>query len=39
MGAADARKNYEQYVALRATDDPADPLVADARARVAKSGQ
>ena len=36
VGAADARKNYEQYVALRADADPTDPLVTDARARLAK---
>jgi tetratricopeptide (TPR) repeat protein len=37
LGAADARKNYEQYVTLRAGAEPTDPLVADARARLAKS--
>jgi tetratricopeptide (TPR) repeat protein len=37
MGVSDARKNYEQYVSLRADAGPADPLVADARARLAKS--
>lgn len=35
-GAADARKNYEHYVALRGDADPIDPLVTDARARLAK---
>jgi serine/threonine protein kinase/tetratricopeptide (TPR) repeat protein len=38
MGVADARKNYEHYVSLRADASPADPLAADARARLAKSG-
>jgi eukaryotic-like serine/threonine-protein kinase len=37
MGVADARKNYEHYVSLRADAAPADSLVADARARLAKS--
>jgi tetratricopeptide (TPR) repeat protein len=36
LGAADAHKNYEQYVKLRADADPTDPLVTDARARLAK---
>ena len=34
LGVADARKNYEHYVALRADAQPPDPLVADARARL-----
>jgi serine/threonine protein kinase/tetratricopeptide (TPR) repeat protein len=37
MGVGDARKNYEQYVSLRGDAGPADPLVADARARLAQS--
>jgi eukaryotic-like serine/threonine-protein kinase len=36
LGVADARKSYEQYVTLRRDAEPADPLVADARARLAK---
>jgi tetratricopeptide (TPR) repeat protein len=36
IGVADARKNYEQYVALRGDADPADPLLVDARARLAR---
>jgi serine/threonine protein kinase/Flp pilus assembly protein TadD len=36
LGAADARKNYEHYVTLRAGAEPIDPLVTDARARLAK---
>jgi len=39
MGVADARKNYEHYVSLRGDASPADPLAADARARLAKSGR
>jgi serine/threonine protein kinase/Tfp pilus assembly protein PilF len=39
MGVADARKNYEHYVSLRADASPADPLVADARARLTKSAR
>jgi serine/threonine protein kinase/tetratricopeptide (TPR) repeat protein len=38
LGAADAHKNYEQYVTLRANADPIDPLVTDARSRLAKAG-
>jgi eukaryotic-like serine/threonine-protein kinase len=37
LGAADARRNYEQYVALRGGAESIDPLVADARARLGKS--
>jgi tetratricopeptide (TPR) repeat protein len=36
LGATDSRKNYEQYVSLRADAEPIDPLVTDARARLAK---
>jgi tetratricopeptide (TPR) repeat protein len=36
LGASDARKNYEQYIKLRADADPIDPLVTDARARLPK---
>jgi tetratricopeptide (TPR) repeat protein len=35
LGNPDARANYEQYVALRAQTDAADPLLADARQRLA----
>jgi len=35
LGVADAAKNYERYVALRAGAAPPDPLVADARHRLA----
>jgi eukaryotic-like serine/threonine-protein kinase len=31
---AEAQKSYEQFLALRATADPPDPLAADARTRV-----
>jgi tetratricopeptide (TPR) repeat protein len=37
MGVADARKNYERFLALRETADPPDPLAADARRRVSAS--
>ena len=37
VGASDARKNYEQYIKLRADADPVDPLVTDARARLPKA--
>jgi len=37
VGVAEARKNYEEYTTLRANADPADPLVADARARLSTS--
>jgi hypothetical protein len=37
LGVADARKNYERYVTLRADAEPIDPLVTDARARLGKS--
>jgi tetratricopeptide (TPR) repeat protein len=37
VGAADAaRKSYEQFLALRNTADPPDPLAADARARLSR---
>jgi tetratricopeptide (TPR) repeat protein len=39
VGASDARKNYEKYITLRVDADPIDPLVTDARARLAKSGR
>jgi tetratricopeptide (TPR) repeat protein len=35
LGVADAAKNYERYVALRADAVPPDPLVVDARQRLA----
>ncbi len=35
MGAANARKTYEQYLSFRDQADPPDPLVADARKRLA----
>jgi eukaryotic-like serine/threonine-protein kinase len=35
MGAANARKTYEEYLALRDQADPPDPLVADVRKRLA----
>jgi tetratricopeptide (TPR) repeat protein len=38
MGVAEARKNYEKYAALRADANPADPLVADVRARLSTNG-
>jgi hypothetical protein len=31
---ADAKKNYEQFLALTAEADPPDPLAADARRRM-----
>jgi hypothetical protein len=34
LGVADARRNYEQYAALRGGAEPSDPLVVDARARL-----
>jgi serine/threonine protein kinase/tetratricopeptide (TPR) repeat protein len=34
MGVADARKNYDRFLALRETADPPDPLAADTRRRV-----
>jgi hypothetical protein len=37
LGVADARRNYEQYAALRGGAEPNDPLVVDARARLGKS--
>jgi serine/threonine protein kinase/tetratricopeptide (TPR) repeat protein len=37
VGASDARKNYDQYIKLRADADPIDPLVTDARARLLKA--
>ena len=39
LGAADARKNYQQYVTLRADAEPIDPLVTDARARLARAAR
>ncbi len=38
VGVAEARRNYEQYVALRSGADPADSLVHDARARLSVTG-
>src|SRR5581483_10998593 len=38
VGVAEARRNYEQYVALRSGADPADSLVHDARARLSATG-
>jgi tetratricopeptide (TPR) repeat protein len=39
MGVADARKNYERFLALREKADPPDPLAADARRRVSASAR
>src|SRR5262245_51217249 len=39
LSVADARRNYEQYVTLRADAEPIDPVVADARARLGKSAR
>ena len=37
VGVSEARKNYERYAALRGESDPADPLAADARARLSST--
>ena len=34
LGVADAQKNYERFLGLRATADPPDPLATDARRRM-----
>ena len=36
LHSVDAKKNYEQYLSLTAEADPADPLAADARHRIAR---
>lgn len=35
MGVADARANYDKFLALRGNSDPPDPLASDARSRLA----
>jgi eukaryotic-like serine/threonine-protein kinase len=35
MGVADAKKNYDQFLAWRGSSDPPDPLAADVRKRIA----
>jgi tetratricopeptide (TPR) repeat protein len=39
MGVADARANYERFLALRGDADTPDPLAADARRRVSASAR